>query len=376
MIREICASVVVSLLLFASSSASPSDLLNEVFANLSPDSVILASEHSYFTDDLDVIGYLDSLQGSSRPEKYTQSAFSFAYKFETWRPFIEYREVSGSVERSSQPFQVESDADYMTLGLAYSVGTEDRGGSLVFKLTSAKQADVTIECYERSGVVLGGACEEADFQLIDGDLLLETGETSAFPVLTSSAEAISAELSLNAWHRPYGWGADGRWSALPLLLGHSLKFTASEMEHESYSSLYDLQSSFLLNTSFNGKTLGALISDLRNDLPQQSPWQEAVVRYDFSASYFIDDWIVSGSLGALYAKRFNYADPLERDQYNTNFTVTGEVWYQFQNASIYIKGEAFSNYLLGVDPLAYTSKSSRFFEHPYGQVTVGFFIGF
>ena len=84
---------------------------------------------------------------------------------------------------------------------------------------------------------------------------------------------------------------------------------------------------------------------------------------------------MSGSLGALYAERFNFDDALEREEYNTNFVVTGEIWYQLQDGSIYLKGEAFSNYLLGVDPLAYTNKSSRFFEHPYGQITVGFILG-
>ena len=367
MIREVCASVAASSLILAPASASSADSLSEIFSYLSPGPMVVASEYSYFSDDLDVIGYLDSLQGSSRPEKYDRSTFSLAYKFGTWRPFIEYHEVSGRVERSSQPFEVESNADYWGVGLAYSSGDEDRGGAAVFQLTSATQADVSIECYERSGVVLGGACEEADFQLIDGDLLLETGDTVAFPVLTSSAEALSAELALNWWRR---------WSSYPILVGHTLKITASEVEHDSYSPLYDLQSTFLLNTPFNGKKLGSLISELQDDLPQQSPWQEAVIRYDFSASYFVDDWIVSGSLGALYAKRFNYADPLEREQYNSNFIVTGEIWYQFQDASIYLKGEAFSNYLLGVDPLAYTNKSSRFFEHPYGQVTLGFVMGF
>ena len=367
MIREVCASVAASSLILAPASASSADSLSEIFSYLSPGPMVVASEYSYFSDDLDVIGYLDSLQGSSRPEKYDRSTFSLAYKFGTWRPFIEYHEVSGRVERSSQPFEVESNADYWGVGLAYARGDIDSGGSAVFQLTSATQDDVTIDCYERSGVVLGGDCEEADFQLIDGDLLLETGDTVAYPVLTSSAEALSAELALNSWRR---------WSSYPILLGHTLKITASEVEHDSYSPLYDLQSSFLLNTPFNGKTLGALISELQDDLPQQSPWQEAVIRYDFSASYFLDDWIVSGSLGALYAERFNFADTLEREQYNTNFVVTGEIWYQFQDGSIYLKGEAFSNYLLGVDPLAYTNKSSRFFKHPYGQVTLGFVMGF
>ena len=350
----------------ASNSSLGAEALVESWSKATPSPWIFQAEHSYFDQELDLVDYLNSLEGNSRPEKYSQSALSIAYKLGKLRPFLEYRKVSGSVERSSQPFSVESNADYWGVGLAYSSGDEDRGGAAVFQLTSATQDDVTIDCYERSSVVLGGDCEEADFQLIDGDLLLETGDTVAYPVLISSAEALSAELALNWWRR---------WSSYPILVGHTLKITASEVEHDSYSPLYDLQSTFLLNTPFNGKTLGTLISELQDDLPQQSPWQEAVIRYDFSASYFVGDWIVSGSLGALYAKRFNYADPLEREQYNSNFMVTGEIWYQFQDASVYLKGEAFSNYLLGVDPLAYTNKSSRFFEHPYGQVTLGFVMG-
>ena len=367
MIRDFWVLIAFCCGILAPDSADSADLLNEAFANVSSDSWIISSEHSYFSKDLDLIGYLDSLEGSSRPEKYQQSMFSLAYKVNNWRPFIKYRKVSGSVERSSLPFRVESDADYMAVGLAYPIGSEEKGGSAVFELKSATQGDVTIDCYERSGVVLGGACEEADFQLIDGNLLLETGDTVTLPVLTSSAEALSAELSLNWWRR---------WSSHPILLGHTLKLTGSEIEHESYSPLYDLQSGFLLNTPFNGKTLGTLIAELQDDLPQQLPWQEVVIRYDFSASYFTGNWIVSGSVGALYAKRFSYSDPLQRKQYNTNLIATGEIWYQFKSASIYVRGEAFSNYLLGVDSLAYTNKSSRFFEYPYGQVTVGFVLGF
>ena len=367
MLRISIWSCVISCLVGLQTPVLGADLLGETYRVSSPSPRIFSASYTRFDKSLDVINYLDSLAGSSRPNSYSQSTISLEYKFEIWRPFIEFREVSGSVERSSQPFEVESNADYWGVGLAYSSGDSDNGGSAVFQLTSATQDDVTIDCYERSGVVLGGACEEADFQLIDGDLLLETGDTVAYPVLTSSAEALSAELALNWWRR---------WSSYPILLGHTLKITASEAEHDSYSPLYDLQSTFLLNTPFNGKTLSTLISELQDDLPQQSPWQEAVIRYDFSASYFVDDWIVSGSVAALYAKRFNYADPLEREQYNSNFMVTGEIWYQFQDASVYLKGEAFSNYLLGVDPLAYTNKSSRFFEHPYGQVTLGFVMGF
>ena len=330
-------------------------------------SLQLRADYTYFDEQLDVIDYLDSLGTSSRPDEYLKPSFEFGYRVGDWRPFIEFSEVEGSAVRERQPFRVESTAGYRTAGLTRYFGNSDEGGAVTLQVTDIEQESLDIDCYERSGVVLGGSCEEADFQLVDGDLLLETGESVAFPVLTSSAEAISLKASLDLWNR---------WSSAPLLLGHSLSLSATEVDHTNYSPLYDLQSTFLLNTPFDGKTLGSLIEELKQDLPQDEPWQEAVLGYDFSVSYFLGDWIFNGALGGRYVQRFNYSDPMKRKQYRSNVRLSGEVWYQFEKAAAYLRGEAFSNYLLGIDPLAYNSKSSRFFEHPYGQLTAGFILSF
>ena len=331
------------------------------------DDFVLSGSYTYFDSELDVIGYLDALPAGARPDQYDQSKIEIGYKLGNWQPYARYQKVEGSVVRPSRPFEVASDAEYVTVGAVYSVGDAGQGRAARFSLSEAKQAEVTIDCYERSGVILGGSCSEADFQLIDGDLLLETGESVAFPVLTSSANALTAELALDWWRQ---------WSNLPLLIGQRLTIKATEVEHDSYSPLYDLQSSFLLNTPFNGVALGSLISDLKDDLPQSDPWSEAVVRYDVSANLFVGNWIFGGTVGGIYVKRFGYDDPMGRAQYDANASAAGYVWYQFEKATVFLEAEAFSNYLLGVDPLAYTSKSSRFFEHPYGQVTVGFIATF
>ena len=343
--------------------ALTANTLEESYLASSEAGVTIEASYTHFNQDLDAIGYLDSLPAGARPEQYERAKLDIGYKFDSWRPFLIYEQIDGSVTRPTRPFEVASDADYKSIGITYSVGSEDRGGSAVISLSSAIQSNVVIDCYERSGVVLGGSCSEADFQLVDGDALLETGESLAFPVLTSSAEALTAELSLHWWRR---------WSRHPVLIGHHLMVKASEVDHDSYSPLYDLKSSFLLNTPFNGVPLGDLISDLKDDLPQSEPWREGVFSYNVSASLFTGNWVLGGSLGAIYAERYSFADPMQRPQYNTNFKVSGHVWYQFKHAAIYLKGEALTNYLLGVDPLAYTSKSSRFFEHPYGQISVGF----
>ena len=332
-----------------------------------PSALQLRADYTYFDEQLDVIDYLDSLGTSSRPDEYIKPSFEVGYRMGDWRPFIEFSEVEGSAVRERQPFRVESTANYMTLGLTRYFGSSEEGGALTLQLTEIEQDSLAIDCYERSGVILGGSCDEADFQLVDGDLLLETGESVAFPVLTSSAEAVALRLTADWWYR---------LSSTPVLIGHTISLGATELDHTNNSPLYDLQSSFLLNTPFNGNTLGSLIEQLKQDLPQDDPWQEAVVSYDLSASYFLNNWIVSSALGGRYVKRFNYEDPLNRKQYNTNFRLSAEVGYQFNSAIVFARGEAFSNYLLGVDPLAYNAKSSRFFEHPYGQVTAGFMLSF
>ena len=344
-----------------------SNTLGSAYIAENPSALQLRADYTYFDEQLDVIDYLDSLGTSSRPDEYIKPSFEMGYRFEDWRPFVEISEVEGSAVRERQPFRVESTANYTTLGLTRYLGSGDEGAALTLAFTDIEQDSLDIDCYERSGVVLGGSCEEADFQLVDGDLLLETGESVAFPVLTSSAEAISLKASIDWWRR---------WSSAPILLGHSLSVSATELDHSNYSPLYDLQSSFLLNTPFDGKTLGSLIAELKQDLPQDEPWREAVLGYDLSVSYFFGNWIASGSLGGRYVQRFNYSDPLNRKQYRSNARLSGEIWYQFDSAALYLRGEAFSNYLLGIDPLAYNSKSSRFFEHPYGQLTAGFMLSF
>ena len=350
-----------------SGTVCASETVSSAYMRGSPDSFFVSGSVAYFDERLDVIDYLDSLGSSSRPDEYEKPALELSYRLGDWRPFVALSQVTGSAVRERQPFKVESTADYRTLGVSRYFGETSKGGAVTIAVTDIEQDSLDIDCYERSGVVLGGSCEEADFQLVDGDLLLETGESVAFPVLTSSAEALSLKVTADWWYR---------LSSTPLLIGHTLSLGATELDHTNNSPLYDLQSSFLLNTPFNGNTLGSLIEQLKQDLPQDDPWQEAVVSYDLSASYFLSNWILSGSLGGRYVERFNYEDPLNRSQYNTNLRVAAEVGYQFKSAIVFARGEAFSNYLLGVDPLAYNAKSSRFFEHPYGQVTAGFMLSF
>ena len=350
-----------------SGTVCASEIISSAYLHGSPQSFFVSGSVAYFDEQLDVIDYLDSLGTSSRPDEYEKPALELSYRLGNWRPFVALSEVTGSAVRERQPFKVESTADYRTLGVSRYFGKTSKGGALTIAVTDIEQDGLAIDCYERSGVVLGGSCEEADFQLVDGDLLLETGESVAFPVLTSFAEATSLKVTADWWHR---------LSTAPLLIGHTISLGATELDHTNNSPLYDLQSPFLLNTPFNGNTLGSLIEQLRQDLPQDDPWQEAVVSYDLSASYFLNNWIVSGALGGRYVERFNYKDPLNRKQYNTNFRLSAEVGYQFESAIVFARGEAFTNYLLGVDPLAYNAKSSRFFEHPYGQVTAGFIVSF
>ena len=77
--------------------------------------------------------------------------------------------------------------------------------------------------------------------------------------VTFSDRALSLKVTADWWYR---------LSSTPLLIGHTLSLGATELDHTNNSPLYDLQSSFLLNTPFNGNTLGSLIEQLLYERPQ------------------------------------------------------------------------------------------------------------
>jgi hypothetical protein len=129
--------------------------VSSAYMQANPAPFVISVSYTYFDEQLDVINYLDSLGTSSRPDEYLKPSFEFGYRVGDWRPFIEFSEVEGSAVRERQPFRVESTAGYRTAGLTRYFGNSDEGGAVTLQVTDIEQESLDIDCYERSGVVLG-----------------------------------------------------------------------------------------------------------------------------------------------------------------------------------------------------------------------------
>ena len=92
----------------------------------------------------------------------------------------------------------------------------------------------------------------------------------------------------------------------------------------SYSPLFNISSPFLLNAVFNGRKLGDIITDLRATLPQDEPWTETAVRFDFGATRLIfTSLVLSGNLSYIQINRSNYQRRANQGAYNSNWLING-----------------------------------------------------
>ena len=59
-------------------------------------------------------------------------------------------------------------------------------------------------------------------------------------------------------------------------------------------------------------------------------------------------------------------------RYNNNTALNLALWYEPSDHLVaYLRGEISSHNLLGMDPLSYNRKTSKFFAQPQGQVSLG-----
>ena len=75
--------------------------------------------------------------------------------------------------------------------------------------------------------------------------------------------------------------------------------------------------------------------------------------------------------------RNDYLNNPDKEDFTKNHVIDLSLFYGLSNyGTFYVKVSAFSNYLLGVNPLAYNRRSNHLFDHPYGQINAGLIFNF
>ena len=359
----------VVVLLFLSDSCFGFEI-ESYYPPLEDQRFLLDASVSYFDSSLDILGYADKIGGRSKPESASIQSlvFSFQPASNLWFTY-HYEDTSAEVIRSAEPFSLET--TLVGHGLQVSAKLSnwlgfELWGTLGYAQRS--QDELVIECYDYAGVVLGGSCNNTDFQLIDGDALLETGETITYPVFTTNAEEDRWLVQLQAF----------RDISDELRFRQSLTLLVSDISISYESRLFDIESSFILDANYGGRTLRSTLGSLRANLPQAKPWLSSSLKYGIGADYVIfDRWRASADLSYSYTTRVDYEVAAGVPDYRHNVKFSGSLQYAANEWLIlYVQGDVFSNYLLGEDPLTYNASTARFFEHPYGQLSIGAVVTF
>ncbi len=323
-------------------------------------------EYSYFDLSLDILDYAEKIESRSKPEEVRGLSFSLHMPVTERFSFdYQYTDTFSRVSRSAEPYELETDGLEHQLQLNYWLNRTPRFSTFIHAGVSyGKQNPVEINCYEYSDLVLGGTCEEADVQLMDGKALINEGKKIYYPALTTDANTVGFSAGVTFVNKLLG-GIDAY---------QHLGFEQTRVKVRYESQVLSVTDPFALGISYKGNTLGDVITELRGELPQDTPWTERNLsveigaKRDFGAHFF-----VTGALRHYAVSRADYLPNPENKDYTRNTVLNLALWFTpTQSLKIYLRGEATTNNVLGLEPIAYNRKSNKFFEHPFGQLSLGF----
>ena len=325
---------------------------------------LFSTGYTYFHESLDFLGYSEEFAGAKPVSADSKALTLSAVLKENMRVHYGFERNEGEVSRTTAPSLTKSAATKHAIDLEFDVMQfKDWRAEVKLGFDYASQGPTAIDCYSRGEVTLGGACDEADFRLFDSEEYERTGNVISLPVLRFESRQKSLNLGI-ALEKDTSFG----------LIWQEIGISRSELNFSSQSPLFDISDTFLLDGKFNGQSLQTLITQIENDLPQEEPWIETSLLYgvgvlkDFSVNYF-----VSVNAQAILIKRSDYIERVGGKEITNNFAINFSVGrYLGESASIHLSAEGFLNYLAGFEPIAYNRRTSRYFDVPYGQVTVGF----
>ncbi|MDA8954064.1 hypothetical protein N9H90_09935 [Pseudomonadales bacterium] len=316
----------------------------------------------YFGDEIDYFDYINSAAVGTVPQSLANSAFEVGASIGRFGT-VNYGYIvnHGAATRNTQPFKISSVTRAHQIGFSKGLGKAfSHSWSFSSYLQYRSQGEEDIDCFERLGIVIGGNCSEADFRLIDGDATLSGNEANSLSVLSTAGQSRSALLQVTARRD------------VPFLgvVTHAVGLKASSIDFSFQSPLFDIESPFLLSSKIGGVSLDDVIGDVKRRSPQQVSWHEYVFSYEVGLRRDLTG-NVSGGLDVTYYRvwRNEYTPNAGQPKINSNFSFAASVTYNStKHWSFTLGAEAFTNYLLGVDEMAYNQTTARYFDEPYGRL--------
>lgn len=334
------------------------------------DAVIVAAEYSYFDISLDFLDFASKVNSSSTPENSTSTQVSLIVPVtDRLQVGYEYKNATAEVSRVVEPLKTEAQGQTHHLSANYMVGYfADLPFFINIAGSSSKQDTLEIDCYSHAGIVLGGTCDTADVSLFDGTAFINNREKNYYPAMIIDGRAQVYRIGLEFRGQLF--------KSLPFY--QKFDFQSSKTDLTYQAKILEIEDSFLLNASFRGKRLGDTINSLSSQLPQKTPWTEQAIIIEFGSKIqLLPSISTTLSIKHYHVNRKDYEYGENEVNYKNNTVLNLALWFEPNDRfKIYLRGEASSHNLLGMDPLAYNRKTSKFFAQPHGQISLGTMLKF
>ena len=348
--------------------SSEYESLENIISNRLDNPFIVGISHSRFDQSLDILNYADNLE-STMPKEALIDTYYLGYQFDNWKFSFESNQSTGEVERLSQPKSITTDVSTETLSISYDLREyKNNSVEIGFILSDEEQDPVTIDCYAFGGTVIGGSCNEAKLNILNSDAYRNSGELIYEPVLKTSGNSKSQGFYLRISSKSLGL----------LNFNHTFSYKNTEINQDFTSPILNTSDSFIRGLTVDNRNAGELLDQFKAELPQTTPWKENTFKYSISNLIPIgQNFAISGMYSFVKVKRKNYLDNPSKKDFTNNHLIDLSLFYSLtEHALLYFKLSAYSNYLLGENPLAYNRRSNHLFDHPYGQVNAGLILNF
>ena len=363
-IYSIFISLVFSSLVHTSNVEFLSDLLPSNYRG----TFEFSASEARFDDSLDVLGYMDNL-GSSKPKKAEISDYSISYQFSNGLKLTAEKNTSfAEAERASIPKSISTDTNSDLYFLSFPIEYSNKIIEFEFFTKETIQDSLTIDCYEFNGLVIGGSCIEADVRLLNSSIYKETGERIYLPVLETQGSSEGEGINLRIKNK----------SINDFNVSHTFSYYEEEINLQFQSTILNTQDSFLRGIKINGVSSGSRFDQLRNELPQLTPWKEKIFKYSLNTTYSLSERLaLSGKASIIKVSRDNYiSNPNKKDYDSNQLLEIGLFFEAHKNLLFYSRLSLTTQYLLGITPISYNRRTNHLFDHPYGQLYVGTLLKF
>ena len=357
-------SLCISPLLLASNVEFLDDLLPDNYRG----SFELSAAEARFDDGLDILGYMDNLKGS-KPKEAKISDYSLSYKFKNGLKIsAEKNSSSADAIRPSIPKSISTETESDLYFISYPISKNQRIYEIGLFTKDTKQDPLTIDCYEFNSLIIGGSCDQADVRLLNSELYRTTGERIYLPVLDTQGSSDGKGISLRIKNK----------KIKDLNITHSFNYYEEEINLLFQSTILNTQDSFLRGIKIDGISAGSRFDQLKDELPQLTPWTEKVFKYSFNATYSLSEqFALSGKFTLLKVSRDAYEENPNKKDYDSNQLIELGLFFEaHKNLLIYSRVSLSNHYLLGITPISYNRRTNHLFDHPYGQLHVGTLIKF